>query len=224
MKSIDFAINDNTDRYYNSKGISVPRVTDILSTMIHSDRLMYWANSLGLKGIRYGSEMNRVSTLGTNAHSCIEKYLREKIKTDDNIPFQGYLLWESVLNSKGLYIDPLYIEEKLVCEWFGGTADAVLSIGSHTYLVDFKTSNYVTYKYFLQLAAYRYMLRLRGIDVDGVIVLQLNKEEPGFNEYVLYSGISKHMKFMQDCENTFFSLVYAYYHIKNIEREYKEIF
>ena len=36
--------------YYNDDGVMVPRVTEVISTMIHSDALMYWANSLGFKG------------------------------------------------------------------------------------------------------------------------------------------------------------------------------
>ena len=106
MEKIDFSINDKSNRYYNSEGSSVPRVTEILSSMMHSDSLMYWANSLGFRGLKYKDELNRAADIGTNAHFAIEMYLREKLKTD-NIPFLGYLLWEQVLNEKGLYINPI---------------------------------------------------------------------------------------------------------------------
>ena len=224
MRYIDFDINDHTNRYYNQSNKSVPRVTDILSTMIHSDQLMYWANSLGLKGLRYKQELDRAALIGTQAHHCIERYLKTKEKTDSNIPFLGYLLWESILNEKGLYINPILIEEKLTCEWFGGTADAVLDISGRIYLIDFKSSNHVTFKYFLQLAAYLYMLSLRNIFPDGVIVLQLDKKAPGFNEYLLNFSIPEHKQFMDYCMQAFFSLVYAYYNIKRVENEYVKIF
>ena len=103
MDKIDFSINDKSNRYYNSEGISVPRVTEILSSMIHNDSLMYWANSLGFRGLKYKDELNKAADIGTNAHFAIEMYLREKFKSD-NIPFLGYLLWEQVLNKKGLFI------------------------------------------------------------------------------------------------------------------------
>ena len=223
MEKIDFSINDKSNRYYNSEGRSVPRVTEILSSMIHSDSLMYWANSLGFRGLKYKDELNRAADIGTNAHFAIEMYLREKLKTD-NIPFLGYILWEKVLNEKGLYINPILIEERLVCDWFGGTADAVLDINGRLFLVDFKTSNHVTFKYFLQLAAYLYMLNKRNIYIDGVIVLQLDKYEPGFNEYLLNFSIENHKEFMDQCMQAFFSLVFAYYNIKRVENNYGQIF
>lgn len=224
MNKIDFSINDNSNRYYNKEGKSVPRVTEILSAMLHSDALMIWSNNLGLRGLRYKEELKRAANLGTQAHFYIEQYLRDKIKSDSNTPFLGYILWEEALASKGLYIKPVLIEEKLQCKWFGGTCDAVLDINGKLYLVDFKTSNHVTYKYFLQLAAYMYMLRERGIIVQGVIVLQLDKKEPGFNEYLLDFSIPDHKQFMDHCMQTFFSIVFAFYNVKRIENEYIWLF
>lgn len=223
MEKIDFDINDKSNRYYNSEGRSVPRVTEILSSMIHSDRLMYWANSLGFRGLKYKEELDRAATIGTQAHFAIEMYLKEKLKSD-NIPFLGYLLWENILNEKGLFVNPIFIEEKLTCQWFGGTADAVLEINDRLFLVDFKTSNHVTFKYFLQLAAYLYMFSLRGIYPEGVIVLQLDKKSPGFNEYLLDFSYPEHKAFMDYCSQAFFSLVYAYYNIKRVELEYDKLF
>ena len=89
MSNLDFKINDTTNRYYNQEGISVPRVTEILSAMIHSDKLMLWANSLGFRGIRYLQALNQAADIGTEAHAHIEMYLKEKIKTNDNTPFLG---------------------------------------------------------------------------------------------------------------------------------------
>ena len=224
MSHIDFDINDSSNRYYNSRGISVPRVTEILSTMMHSDALMIWSNNLGLKGKRYMQELKRAADFGTQAHACIELYLKDKIKSENNIPFLGYLLWENILKEKGLFINPILIEEKLSCEWFGGTLDGLLNINDKLFLIDFKTSNRVTYKYFLQLAAYLYMLSLRNINPNGVIVLQLDKVEPGFNEYLLDFTIPDHKQFMDNCIQAFFALVYAYYNIKRVESEYSLIF
>lgn len=224
LNTIDFSINDTTNRYYNKDGKSVPRVTEILSSMMHSDRLMYWANSLGFRGIKYKNELERAANAGTKAHSCIENYLKNKIRTDDNIPFLGFIMWEKILNHKGLLINPILIEHRLSCNWFGGTLDALFEIGGRFYVIDFKTSNHVTFKYFLQIAAYIYMLRENGYHVDGAIVLQLDKSEPGFNEYLLDFSIKEHNDFIVYCTQAFFALVYAYYNIKRVENEYKNIF
>lgn len=225
LKQLDFDIEDDTNVYFNSKGQSVPRVTEILSRMLHSDALMVWANNIGLKGQKYRDVLNRAANYGSTAHAAIENYLKKKIKNGNNIPFLGFLLWEETLKEKGLNIDPILVEYPMACDWFGGTCDAVLQIGDKVYLVDFKTSNRVTYKYFLQLAGYVYMLyTIKSIKVDGVIVLQFDKNEPGFNEYALNFSNPEHYDFMSHCQSAFFSLVYAYWHCTRAMNEYNSIF
>lgn len=226
LEGVEINTSDKDSIYYNKDGLPIPRVTEVLSSMIHSDSLMYWANSLGFKGIRYKEALNRAANIGTYAHSAIEKFLKEKISTETNIPFLGFMMWYNIVTQeKGINIEIIYIEHKMSCQWFGGTLDALLRIGGRIYLVDFKTSNYVTYKYFLQLAAYRHMLRVcEGINIDGVIVLQLDKDEPGFNEYLLNFSIPQHMEFINHCETTFLSLVYGYFNIQQSEKMFKTIF
>lgn len=218
-------LNSKSSTYYNSKGIKVPRVTEIISRMIHNDSLMYWANSLGFKGLKYRDELNRAANIGTVAHSAIENFLKKKIKTESNIPFLGYLMWYNLITQEaGLPVELIYSEHKIACDWFGGTLDCLMKIGDKIYLIDYKTSNHVTFNYFLQLSAYLYMLFVvEGIQCDGVIVLQLDKTEPGFNEYLLDFSIEEHLIFIKKCEQAFLSLVYAFYNISDVERSYKQI-
>ena len=225
LKTIDFDINSNS-KYINSNGLRVPRVTEIISRTIHNDSLMYWANHLGFKGLKYKQVLNEAASFGTLAHESIELFLKEKIETDSNIPFLGFLQWYNTITKElGIPIEILQVEMSLCCDWFGGTLDALLNIDGKVYLVDFKTSNHVTFNYFLQLAAYRYMLKvIKGIDIDGVIVLQLGKQECGFNEYLLDFSIPEHFSFIINCETTFLSLVYAYYNLNRVESEFKNIF
>ena len=225
LQKLDFEVEDKKSTYFNEFGHPVPRVTSILSRMIHSDALMSWANYIGMKGIKYREFMNQASIIGTNAHNAIEKYLQEKIKTEDNIPFLGFLEWYNLLTiDNGFPVEVIYIEHHIACKWFGGTLDCLARIAGKLYLIDFKTSNHIQYSYFLQLAAYRYMLRLEGIEVDGVIVLKLEKDEVGFTEYSLDFSNSNHLDFMNHCEQTFFSLVYGFYNINKTEEWFKKIF
>lgn len=229
---IDTALNEltpikvDTDRYYNKDGQSVPRVTEILSSMMHSDALMYWANSLGFKGIGYRSALNTASRIGTEAHNTIENFIRGKLNVQeiDNIPFKGFYIWYNNLIKLGYDLDIVGIEVKLACKWFGGTYDMLMRINGRLFLIDFKTSNHVTEKYFLQLAAYRYMLKEEGVELDGVIVLQLDKEEPGFNEYLLDFTIPNHYLFIEDCTRAFLSLVYAYYNVYYVRDKFNSLF
>lgn len=226
LENLPFEINAKSSSYYNKDGIKVPRVTQIISSMIHNDSLMYWANSLGFKGLKYRDVLNAAAEIGTEAHNTIEKFLKEKIKDENNIPFLGFLMWYNIItHDVGLPISIVYIEHKMSCKWFGGTLDALMKIGDKLYLVDFKTSNHITYTYFLQLAAYKYMLKVEeGIDIDGVIVLQLDKNIPGFNEYLLDFSIEDHTVFINNCETTFLSLVYAFYNVEKVKKDFNEIF
>ena len=226
LDSIQLVSNDKTSTYYNQEGIKVPRVTEVLSRTIHSDGLMYWANSIGLKGEKYRNVLNNAAKVGTAAHSAIEKYLFENIKTTDNTPFLGFLMWHKyITKDMNIPVEVIYVEHAITCKWFGGTLDALMRIGNKVYLVDFKTSNHVTFNYFLQLAAYRFMLReVEGINVDGVIVLQLDKDEPGFNEYHLSFDIPEHLYFIDNCQSAFLSLVYAFYNLQMIESSFDYLF
>lgn len=217
-------VYSGSSTYVSKNGIIVPRVTEILSKMMHDDRLMYWANSLGFKGIRYKEALNKAANLGTAAHSAIELFLKQKIKTEDNIPFLGFLSWYDIVSDTHS-INPIYIEHSLVCDLFGGTLDALLDIGGNLYLIDFKTSNHVRMSYFLQLAAYRYMLKkTENIDIDGIVVLQLDKDTPGFNEYILNFKNYEHKAFIDHCELTFLSLVYAFYNVQKSDNIFNILF
>lgn len=209
---------------YEYNGRKIPRVTTILSAMMHADTLMYWANNLGFKGIRYKEFMTEGANIGTEAHFRIEMFLKEKLESEDNVPYLGFKQWWNDIISGGNTIEVVGSEIELKCPYFGGTADALVKINGGYYLIDFKTSNHVTYKYFLQLAAYQYMLSLQDIYLSGVIVLQLDKEDVGYNEYSLHYSDPSHKDFMDKCTNTFFSLVYAFYNVREGEALFNNIY
>lgn len=222
LLNLKICIDNNKSQYINRDGIRVPRVTEVISRMLHSNSLMYWANRLGLKGLKYREELNKAAALGTRAHSAIEKYLKEKISTDCNIPFLGFLMWFNIISEASTSpVEVIYVEHKIVHKLYGGTLDCLMKINGRIFLIDFKTSNHVTYNYFIQLAAYKYALKtVENIDIDGVIVLQLNKEEPGFKEYLLDFYYIDHKVFMDTCVDAFLSILYAYYKVWVVEYQY----
>lgn len=232
LEKINCKILISGDRYLYD-GESVPRVTEILSSMLHEEYIVQWANNLGFKHKGYRATLNEAANKGTYTHLSIEKYLQSGIEPDyDSLPnlcqetvkntFASFLSWWKAISSKN-DIEIVYQEKKLVCKWFGGTLDLLIKINDKYWLLDFKTSNYLSYKYTLQLAAYRYMLKeICGIDTDGCIVLQLSKVENRFMEQVLDFNEDDMISYMNDCEETFLSLVYAYYRRKDIEQQYSE--
>ena len=212
--------------HYTFNGRNVPRVTDIISACMHEEAFMQWANRLGFQRKDYNHTLQWYADYGTEVHEVLEKYIRTgrmpKKITHIN-PVQAFENWWKQIKSNNK-VKVLGQEFPLTCQYYGGTYDMLLEVNGEPLLVDFKTSNHISCRYFYQLAAYKYMLELEGTYLQGVIVLQLDKEEVGFNEYLLDFSIPNHRDFMNACTEGFFSLVYAYYRTKEAEARYNNIF
>ena len=226
-----YPIIKNSNYIYN--GIVVPRVTTILSDMLHEDGLMGWSNYIGLyKRQKYKDVLDAAADKGTYVHNGIENYITNNVDLDiEDIPlqyqeevnnaFQSFLTWWNIVNKNT--IEVLMQEEPLVCQWFGGTLDLLLKINDKIFLIDFKTSNHLSYKYLLQLSAYRYMLRnIHNIEVDGVGIIRLEKTCINFEEIIIDLHVEDDLILMNHCEVCFASLVNGYYERKYIEEQFKE--
>lgn len=222
-------IKVDSDYIYN--GVVVPRVTKILAKCIHSDSLMYWANSLGFKRQSYKKTLDIAADIGHCTHENIDNYLSDKTyeAIESSMPYQSYNAYQSFLKwffdvSNVANVKVIFHEKPITCKYFGGTLDGLYEINGKIYLVDYKTSNHITFKYCLQLAAYRYMLRTElGIEIDGCIILQLAKDTISYNEFVLNFSNMNHLNYINDCETTFLSLVFAYYNITKVETAYNSL-
>ena len=222
------------DSPYEYKGHKVPRVTSILSDMLHEDYLMGWANYMGrIKHQDHTKFTERAAYIGTMVHSAIEQYLKKVNMPDtyfDDIPdrfirescnnaFLSFKRWWSIISQNNYEI--LMQEHTLVCQFYGGTLDALIKINGKIYIVDFKTSNHFNYKYYLQTAAYRRLLYYNyGIITDGVIILRLSKTDVSFEEQVLDFIKYDDLMFINDCDRCFLSLVYAYYNRQVVQNQY----
>lgn len=216
---------------YQFNGINVPRVTSIIEKCINNDYIARWANSLGFKHKSYNKVIKEACDIGTHTHECIDEYLTDDgffvregdIPIESYYAYQSFLTWFSTINGNA-NVKVLFHEKQIICKYFGGTLDGLYEVNGKIYLVDYKTSNHIGFKYTLQLAAYRYMLReVLGIEIDGCIILQLSKTSIAYNEYVLNFDKPEELQFINDCENAFLSLVYAYYNIMKIENDFKNL-
>lgn len=209
------------DTKYFYEGTPVPRVTTVISAMIHEDYLLGWANSLGFKRKSYRNELNKAAYIGSATHHRIEEILHGDTPKDNELfTVQSFLKWYKGLISYNK-VKVIYTEKTLVCSLFGGTLDCLLSINDKIYLIDFKTSNHVTYKYFLQLAAYRKMLReVENIEIDGLVILQLDKLEANFEEFAMNITIPLHLELINHFEKAFVSLVEGYKNILIAQKYY----
>lgn len=213
---------EESDYYYNE--FKVPRVTKIIQRCIHNDGLMYWANSLGFKGQSYAKTLSKAAEIGTQCHNNIDQFLTDHSHTaPPNIfeearnAYNSFLSWFEEVN-KYVTVKMLMHEESLVCKYFGGTLDGLYQIDGKIYIVDYKTSNHVTYNYCLQLAAYIIMLeKLRNIKVDGCIVLQLSKTSVSYNECMIDFRKEEERLYMEECKTAFLSMVLWYYNLGRVE-------
>lgn len=223
----------DSDYKYNDEMV-VPRVTRILQSMLNEEYIAQWANSLGFKRLGYKKTLQDAANNGTYTHNSIEYFLRNNKDVDlDTIPYisrdivfntyGSFKKWWNIINQSN-NIEIIYIEQKLIYKYFAGTLDLLLKINSDYWLVDFKTSNHIGFKYHLQVAAYRYMLKeLYNIDISGAIILQLNKNLISFKEHVLDFNKDIVLDHINKCELLFLSLVQAYYLRYDVEIEFQAI-
>lgn len=210
-------------RYHNNNGLGIPSVTELLS-FIDSEGLINWANAIGLKGQDIKEVVSNAAKFGTMVHESIEEYLKRKEVKNVNICLDSFKDWWDGMNSYHR-IRILGQEQSLVCDYFGGTYDLLISIDEKPYLIDFKTSNYVGYKYFMQLAAYRYLLYMnKNINIEGCIVLQFDKKEKKYREFDLIFSDPYYYEFIENCYRAFMGLVYTYYNVKLCQRQFAQIF
>lgn len=208
---------------YKHNGIAIPSVTELLS-FIDSESLVYWANRIGRQGIDNRDVLRQAADFGTMVHESIEQYLKGKPVEHPNICLEAFKQWWAGLNSCHV-VKILGQEQPMTCEHFGGTYDLLISIDDKPYLVDFKTSNHVGYKYFMQLAAYRYLIwKKKKISLEGCLVLQFNKESPQFKEYSLTFSNPVEYEFIENCFKSFMGLVYTYYNVKLCQRQFGVLF
>lgn len=204
----------------------VPRVTQIISACMHEDYIVQWANSLGFKHKSYKETLNMYADYGTVVHEALEKYIKgEELPPDVPMnPINAFEKWWDQISSNN-EVKVLGQEFKLSCPYYGGTYDMLLSINGKPWLIDFKTSTHISFRYCLQLAAYREMLRYNNIaDVSGVLVLRLFKDKPLFEEFILDMSNPEHRLFLDNCSKMFHSMVYQYWWRYALEKEYQRIY
>jgi hypothetical protein len=195
--------------------------------MIEEEALLFWANSLGFQKKKYLGVLNQYADIGSKTHKAIEDFLHNKTidKNTPLFPYTSFLKWWENINNKFKNIKIIGQEESLTDTYYGGTYDLLLDIDGRIYLIDFKTSSKVTYKFFIQLSAYVALLRkIKNIKIDTVMILQLSRDQIGYKEYIMNLDEDKYKEYIFYCERTFMSLLYSYYHIIYLEGRFKNDF
>jgi len=177
-------------RYKNEMGKRLPGVTTIIG-VLNKPLLVPWANRLGLEGINVKDYVNDKADIGTLVHEMMfcdlkgievdyDYYTKAQIDIAQN-SFKKYLHWK-----KEHTIEPLVLEEGMVSEkyQYGGTIDNYCGIDGVPTLIDYKTCKALYSEHFIQVVAYRQLLREAGYKVKKVAILRVGRSEMEGFEYV----------------------------------------
>jgi hypothetical protein len=167
--------------YIGENGDYFPSVTTLLECYPKPYALLQWMKEVGNKSDEIRDAAGR---RGSTVHALTELYDDDhevSLLGDNGQPqysLEEWAMFERYADFSQRH-QPKHkmIEAELICPELGcaGTMDRLSEIGGKLYLIDIKTSNGIYNSYWLQLAAYREMLRiLHGIKVDGVAILWLN--------------------------------------------------
>lgn len=204
----------------------VKRVTEILN-LVNEPSIIQWANGLGFKNISYSKELSKYGVYGQTVHKEIENYLLEDFDFSDKtkkytMGFLSFLNWYRDRLAEGWTLRPMYLEKGLSTDKFCGTIDAVFLINKDgkdkIVIADWKTSNHIGYRYYMQVSAYKYLLENFNpkIKVDELMIVQVNKHDPKkYRHYIL--DCVKDKEFIEHLTYTFLLLVEASYSLDKVK-------
>lgn len=185
----NYLINTNTKQltlldtrfYTTEEGGWVPSVTTILEAYPKDFHFLKWLKENGEDSDTIRDAAGR---RGSNVHALTEVYdagQEVTLLTEDGriawtmaewAMFERYVEFSERFRPTIIQSEQNYISEEL---GYAGTVDRIIELNGKRLLIDIKTSNMVHETYWLQLAAYRALIReVAGIEVDGVGVLWLN--------------------------------------------------
>jgi hypothetical protein len=176
-------------RYYLADGTWVPGVTTITG-ILDKPALKYWANKIGLQGIKIKEYVDVLAEIGHAAHEMVEadfqnvepdlsEYSPKQVSLAEN-GFLSYLKWR-----EGKEITPMGNEVKLVSEKMrvGGTSDIICEINGEVWLIDLKTGSGIYPEMEMQASAYAEIGRENGYKINRVAILNIPRsEDEGFLE------------------------------------------
>lgn len=175
---------------------SVTEVVDLLG--VNKGPLMRWVEYCGFQRLSFTKWREDAAELGTNVHKWIERHWRGEEQPTEIDPFdrstypevrvlfESWQAWEWIRD-----IRPILIEEKIIDEkaMMHGTLDMIADelIGGFIgrWLYDWKTSNTgkPSLEHWIQAAGYILLALSRGIFLDGVCIVVINKKTQRTKEF-----------------------------------------
>lgn len=192
-------------KYNREDGVRVPGVTTIIG-ILNKPALVSWANKMGLDGIDTSKHVDELADAGTLAHDIVlhhhggplpdyHIYSEYQMELADN-SFKSYMNWEKYHD-----VVPLVLEQPLVSEeyGYGGTPDMLCELDGVATLVDFKTGKAIYPEHYIQVAAYRQLLREAGFAVDEAQILRIGRTDDEGFEVAIVKNLDKQWELFTHC-------------------------
>ena len=175
--------------YKNEEGKRVPGVTTFIG-ILNKPALVPWANNLGLQGINVKDYVDDKAGIGTLVHEMMFCDLKnEKVDTSyytaiqieiAKNSFKKYLNWKKKHTIESIVLEYGMVSEKYQ---YGGTIDNYCLLDGIPTLIDYKTSKAIYSEMFIQVAAYKQLLREHEHKVKNVAILRVGRDELEGFEY-----------------------------------------
>lgn len=154
-------------------------VTSLLNFWGEKERLLQWAVDRAVDAIEAGEETNQARSAhkrslneagvhGTDTHALVEEWIKDgKVVEHDQL--HQFIEWAT---GKVFIASEMALRSSKL--WVAGTCDFIVEIDGKRYMGDLKTSNYVSYKNFIQCGAYALMYEEMGKGkIDGIIIVHM---------------------------------------------------
>ncbi len=199
-----------------TKEVQVPGVTTVLG-ILNKPALVPWANRMGLKGIDTSKYVDEAATIGSVAHYMIQCDVRgeepdlseftDAQQERAQYGFNAYLEWKREHTLGEPDIAEMQMGMKLILPGlkgeygFGGTVDRIVMLDGKLTLLDMKTTSSLWPEHGYQVAAYFYMARYNGFDVQAARILRIGRTaEEGWDEQRLNGAqVLRGWKIFQHC-------------------------
>jgi len=193
--------------YLAPNGDYVPSVTTILEAYPKDASYFKWLKDVGSDADTIRDEAGR---RGSIVHELTERYDagdevsllndfgRPNFKMLEWSMFERYVDYSERYKSDIVLMESHYVSSKL---GYAGTLDRVIDFKGERLLIDIKTSNSIYPSYWLQLSAYKELLKENKVDVDRVAILWLNAKTRTLGKNDMVQGIGWQMVY-RDAKDT----------------------
>jgi hypothetical protein len=175
-----------------NRWIEMYGVTSLLGYWGEKEKLLQWGvdkavdyiqekcshNEAVLKDARsaHKRSLEDAGAHGTDKHALVETYINGVLAGDVSVPFD-----ESIKEFVEWSLGHTFIASEMPLRstklWVAGTCDFIVEIDGKRYMGDLKTSNYVSFKNFIQCGAYALMYEEMGYGkIDGIIIVHMPRD------------------------------------------------